>query len=917
MRPTPPRIARALARALLGSSAREVVVGDLDEAFRAGLAAGMTLRAARRRYWRQALASIVTVRRYHLSHRPALPERSASHQRAGWLSGLATDVRHVARGLARSRGFTIVSVLSLAIGIGANVAVFSAVRALILETLPVPHPSELVFVYRAGTDGLKAPHINVNSDGGSNYSYPEVDAMRAADIGGASLAGFNFVRQLNLSAPGQAPLVASGLMVTGSFFSTLRLPLALGRGLDVDDDSRSAAHVAVVSDALARRLYGMPNAAIGKSLMVNGSPFVVVGVTQPAFRGLSIGGFYPSADVIVTLSAQPVVAPSWAREGVPIRSDRMSRWIRLIARAPSDGPRDALARALLPALRQSAVAEGADPADAGKIVVRLKPASRGLDSLRIGTEEPLAVLAAVSGLVLLIACANLAGMMLARGVARGRETAVRQALGAGRVVLARRWLIEGMMLAAVGGAAGVVAAVWSGPVIARMLAAGLGAASVDLHVDWVLLAAAFCVTLVTAIVCASVPAIRLTGSSVGDLKHWSIGPTAPRLTGGRLLLALQVAVSVPLVVGALLFLRTLHNLAAVDLGFEPHGLVIFQINPTPATPTVAADAGTAAPSRATVRALIDRLEAIPGVTTATVLENALVSGWMSSTTVTIDGTKANMWMNAVGPHFTETMKIPLVAGRELTLDDDASAPGVVLVNEAAARRYFPRSSPIGRSFRIGSRQVEIVGVVGDTVYDSLRHAPRPVFYDAYLQRPGGTYMTTLAVRSAVAPVRLTAAISKAVAAAEPGLAVANLRTQDDQIDQSTGKERVFGRLLTLFGAVALLLAAIGLHGLAAYSVARRTSEIGIRLALGASRRHVFWLILGRILLLALAGLAVGLPLALACGRLVASMLFGVTPADGGTILAASVLLAGVAVAAGLLPARRASRMEALAALRAD
>jgi predicted permease len=285
--------------------------------------------------------------------------------------------------------------------------------------------------------------------------------------------------------------------------------------------------------------------------------------------------------------------------------------------------------------------------------------------------------------------------------------------------------------------------------------------------------------------------------------------------------------------------------------------------------------------------------------------------------VTIAGTSALMLMNAVGPRYFETMRIPLVAGRELTLADNASAPLVVVVNRAAADRYFPHASPVGRRFLVGRRSVEIVGVVGNSIYDSLRNAPQPVFYDAYLQRPGGTYSTSIAVRTSVAPDRLAASLAAAVASVDRELPITNVRSEEDQIDETTGKERVFTRLLTLFGVFALVLVCVGLYGLTSYAVTRRTNEIGIRLALGAQRQQVLWMILRQVVVLACAGLVVGVPTALAFGRFVSAFLYDVGPRDPVTIGSSAVVLILVATAAGWLPARRAARMEALSALRCD
>jgi predicted permease len=383
------------------------------------------------------------------------------------------------------------------------------------------------------------------------------------------------------------------------------------------------------------------------------------------------------------------------------------------------------------------------------------------------------------------------------------------------------------------------------------------------------------------------------------------------------LIAGQIAVSVPLLVGALLFLQTLRNLSAVDLGFDPSGVVEFQLN-LPPVATGAAGAQPLSPDTARLMTtLLAAFEAIPGVSSATVVENPLVSGISSNTRVLVDGQIASMSMEAVGPRFFETMRVSLLSGRAISDRDVASAPPVAVVNRAAVDQVFHGQSPIGKILRVGTRNLAVVGVVDNAVYASLRRKPRPTFYDSYLQRPVVTISPYVNLRTVVIPASVIRPVTAIVAQLAPTVPVSNFKTENDQIAETTGQERVFSRLLTLFATFAIVLAGIGLYGLTSYAVARRTNEIGIRLALGAPRGQVRGMMLRQVVVLALAGLVAGVPLALLSARFVGTFVFGITPREPGTFVIVAVTMLSAAIAAGWLPARRAARLEPLSALRAE
>jgi predicted permease len=905
----PPRLARALASWLLRGDAGEVIVGDLDQEFAEAVAGGTPLGTARRHYWRQALASIAATRTgaketaVVTASRPFRP-----------LQGLSLDLRAILRTLRASPGYVFVAVLSLAVGIGANTAVFSMVRQLLIEPLPVDRPSELRLVYWTPNTNDPVAIRNVMSSGyrdsagvfyRSNVSYAEYTAMRDAASGSADLSGFNFAPKLTTSIEGRPPIVANGMLVSGSFFSTVRPPLAFGRGLAESDDSPGAPAVAVIGYGLWTRLVGNDPNVVGRTIRVSDVPVTIVGVTAAAYRGLSQGGFSPETDVTMAISQQPIITPKWAEPGESLFTAANLNWVRVIARV-REGSDARVTDVLQTALRGALPNGGLTLAQAAIASPRLLPGARGLDSLRTAAVLPLRVLSVVVGVVLLIACINIAGLMLARGVSRQRELAVRRALGAGRARIMRQLLLESVALSVAGGAAGLLLAVLTAPVLQSMLTSGLGTSGVGVALDWPLLAATGALACTAGVLAGLLPAIRF--SRHGDTMLKERTGAAPRLMIGRALLALQIAVSLPLVVGAGLFLRTINNLASVDLGFNPRGLVLFTLDPT---------MSGKAPERAAIvfPQVLDRLEQIPGVTSASLSENAMISGWQSDSIVTVNGQSADMFMNGVGPHYLQTMEVPLLSGRSIERTDRFGLPWVVVINQTAAKTFFGAASPIGQHFLLGRHDVEVVGVMGDNKYDDLRHAVPPTMLLSYLQRQLGSQ--TVVVRAEAPVSTLQPAIEHAVHEVDASLPISDIRTQTDQIDQTIGKERVFTRLLTVFGLFALLLACVGLHGVTSYSVARRTNEFGIRLALGAQRSQLLWLVLRQVVVLAVIGLAIGLSVAWLAGPALRSLLFGLEPNDPVTMLISAALMAAVAIAAGLWPARRAARMEALNALRTE
>lgn len=908
---TPPRLARALLQFLARPHQRQPMLDDLEEAFVRESATG-PLRA-RLWYWRQVLLGIPAL----IGMR--LPRRVGPGPLA---RGFVIDVRYALRSLARTPGFTTVAVVSLAFGIGASTSLYGAIRVALLDTLGVDRASELRLLYWAGPDPLRVSQYN---SGGyrdpatqrqfrTNVSHLTLRALIARDS--ASVFGFNFRPGLIVEGDGVAPVPASGLLVSGNAFGVLRPVVALGRGIIPSDDEPAAARVAVLSQRFWRSAFGGDVSVVGRSIRINNAPFVVVGVMAEEFAGLSMAGRQtPLADVIAPVAAQPQLWSAVSEEIAEQGRQTHVLWLRVMMRVPPGSVESDYAatttRALAASLQETGVTT---EAEAREVRVMLRSGARGVDSISGVADKPLRVLGAVVGAVVLIACVNLAALLLARGVARQRELAVRQALGAGRGRLVRQLLAESLTLAALGGAAGMALALVARPFVASMLQAGLGTEAATLPLDWRTLAVAAGVTGGAAILFGLMPALRMTsGGLVTRLRQHMIGASAPRLLLGRVLLALQIAVSVPLIVASLLLLRTLHNLDRVDTGFNPRGLVMFRLDPAHALAGASGRRGPVSPEAAKALAsrLLQRLEAAPGVVSATLVENPLLSGFYSNNLAVINGREVPMHMNGVGPRFFETLGMPLVAGRAPALDDD----DVVVVNQEASRRYFG-GSPIGKRFRAGRRDVEIVGVAADAKYDGVRSGVEPTIFDPYMQRAFNRELN-IVVRATTRGRPLEAELRRAVADIAPSTPIVGMRTQSEQIALLAGRERLLARLLTLFGTFALVLACIGLYGATAYSVARRTSEIGLRVALGATREHVLWMILRSVFVLTAAGLAVGAAVSTISGRLLQSLLFELEPTDPLTIAAAAAIMFAVSLAAGALPARRAARIEPLIALRRD
>ena len=891
---------RFLRRAAWDAERRRELESYLDQEIADNIARGLAPEAARAAAYRK------------LGNPTRIREEIYDMNTIDWLESVWHDVRYAARVLWRSRSFAAVAVLSLMLGVGANTAIFQLIDALRLRTLPVPHPETLVEV-RVDTHGQG----RTGSFNGRNPRMTNQLWERIRDESHGLTSPFAWsTTQFDLATGGESRPV-EGLWVSGGFFDALDVRPAAGRLIAAADDRRGCAPPGIViSHRFWQRQFAGDPGVVGRSITVDGAPLEIVGVTEPRFFGLEVGR---SFDVAVPICMEPRLrdralfdhADAW--------------WLSVMGRMPPGTPVVEASARLAPlasrvfatTLPSRYTANDAKSYLAFGLIAA--PAGSGVSDLRRDYAQPLWLLLAIAGAVLVIACGNLANLMLARASVREREIAVRLAIGASRPRIFRPLLVESLLLSATGTLLGI----WLAGLLSRALVALIDTPGtsyfVDLALSWRVMAFAGGLAVLTCALFGLAPAWRATRTAPGAaIKAGTRSTTDDRQRVGvrRVLVVGQVALSLVLVMAALLFSGTLRNLVTADAGMRTDGVLIASFDMRRAG--VPADRLLDAQ-----QAFIQRVASLPGVTA--VASAAIVpmsgSGWNETLVVDGEAKKPYPNINSVGPRFFELLQTPLAAGRMFDARDTVGAPRVAIVNEAFGRAYFQTPAPVGREFRFDTgpgepiRSYRIVGVVKNTKYSGVRDEFGPLAYlpDTQDERPGSAF--TLLVRgdgrSALAP-----ALTEAARATHPEILV-SYQTLDDQIHASLVRERLMATLSGFFGGLAGLLAAVGLYGVMSYLVARRRFEIGLRMALGANRLRVVWMVLRESAWLVGIGLVAGIGLAVATTRWSQALLFELRPAEPGLLAVAAAGLAAVALTASLLPARRASRVDPTRALRND
>lgn len=823
------------------------------------------------------------------------------------------DLNFAVRMLFKNKGFTTVAILSLALGIGANTAIFQLIDAVRLRMLPVKAPNELAEVRLVDMKGAR---------GGFARSYPTVtnpiwEQIRDQQQGFSGIFAWG-ADSANL-APGGEERPARMLYVSGDFFNTLGVQPALGRVLTTADDQRScAAPGVVISNGFWQSEYGQDTNVIGRKITVNDRPLEIVGVARSNFFGMEVG---KSFDL-----ALPICAVSLVRGNDRLLSGTMW-WLTITGRLKPGWSIDQATsqmQSISSGVFQAALPTNYPTASvndflASKLIA--VPAGAGVSELREEYEQSLWLLLAIAGSVLLVACANLANLLLARASARERELAVRHALGASRLRIIRQLLVESLLLAGAGALLGAGLAQALSRFLVSFLSTGANPVFLDLTPDWRVLAFAIGLALLTCVLFGLAPAIRATRMEAGVvMKTAGRGITASRsrFTMRRALVVAQVALSLVLVAGALLFSRSLGKLLTVDTGFQREGVLAARVNFRRLNLT---------PDRIPVfkNELLERIRAIPGVDSAAVAHELPLRDW-GGASAWMDGQDAtqakNTSLSRIGPDYFKTLQIPLLRGRDFDSRDKVETPKVAIVNEAFAREFISGNNPLGQRFWIAATPgepdtpYEIVGMVGNTKYESLREEFVPIAYYASTQDAGAGAGAQMLIRSQLPQAETVAAIKRVLNEINPVIGV-RFEGFKPMIEATILRERLLATLSFFFGLLALLLACIGLYGILSFGVASRTNEIGIRMAMGARGRDVFWLILRESLLLVIAGVAVGLPVVFAVTRLASSLLFRLTPTDPLSLFVSALLMLVVALVAGYLPSHRATRVDPLVALRAD
>lgn len=835
------------------------------------------------------------------------------------------DLRYALRILARSPLFSIVAICSLAIGIGGAASVFTVLNAIVLRNLPVPNPQQLY-----------APEKVSTTQRHPRFSWPQFDEARRELAGKAELAAFIYPSSMSIrvaSAGKEAAERALVQLVSGEFFEVLRQQPQAGRLLAPSDNVTVAGHpVAVISDAFWNRKFRRAADAVGRTITLNGAELTIVGVAQPEFFGAIVAGRNP--EIWVPLMMQPAVRYASnasnddnADPRQPWPPQRGIEWLNLMARVPDRSALPAVATTLTSQYQRDSRERTTNPDEndlrrIAALQVVMTPGARGVSFLREEASSPLLVLLGMVGVLLAIACGNVASILISRASARDREIAIRLSIGASRRRVVRQLLAETLLLATLGGGLGLLVATWGRDLLVSMFTGGASVVDLEAGFDWRVLGFACTLTFVSGLAAGIGPALRGTRVDLAESMKGegrSVGAEGGRRSQliGKSLVASQIAFCLLLLVLAALFGRSMRSLLHVDVGYDRDRLLVARID-------VRSMGLTPEERQALYARIVDRLAAIPGVESASLSLNGPLGGSQRTSSLGVEGyTPApdeNLLTNeeTITEKYFETVGLKIVDGRGFAPEDRSPGARATIINQSMARRFFPggaidkRWNYGGDDF--GAEAYRIIGVVEDAKYTSVRTASPNMIYSLAAAVPDNV-LANLEIRSSVPPSQLIDTVRKTVAAAEPALPLFDVVPLDERLNRNLSNDRLVAQLTAIFGGIALLLACLGLYGTISYGVTRRVRELGVRMALGAARRDVLLLVIREAMVLIAVGAAIGIPLAYAAGRSVSTLLFGVRPLDPLAYATAALLLAVVGGVAAFLPAHRASRIDPMAALR--
>lgn len=824
-----------------------------------------------------------------------------------WLEQLLQDVRFALRTMRKNPAFALTAALSLALGMGANTAMFSLVDALLLRSLPVANPEKLVFL------GTESPRGTDH-----NFYFETYERLQREQSFFTGLAAFSPV-QLNVSVNSETEPFVEGQLVSGNYMGLVGVTAVIGRTLAPGDDRLPGAHpVAMISYGYWQRRFGGSRDVLGRKVLIDGYPFTIIGVTPPWFFGLEVGR---SPDVTVPLMMQPQVMPdaeNWLRRPV-----NTVDWLRIVGRLKagvtlrraSNGMgitfgrvQKQLAAEIDPEWRDTWLRAWAE----ARLV--LEPGGIGLSDVRRQFSAPLLVLFALVGVVLLIVCANIANLLLARASARQREIAVRLAIGAGRSRLIRQLLTESILLACLGGALGLVVAYTGSQGLVHFLSIGRSSISLDLRPGVDVFGFTALMSLLTGILFGLAPALRLSRLDLTPAIKEGGGGSGSRQRFAKSVVVVEVALTLVLVIGAVLFVSSLRRLDNIDGGFQRDHVLVVQLRPK------GSDQKGGPNAMRLQRLYLDlqrKLQSLPGVIAAGLAGTGPTSALQSRVQRTPDGRQFRVAWTQVYPGYFNSLGVPLLQGRDFDRFDIApGASYVAVINETFARLAFPDENPIGKKISCGRTLVcDVIGVVKDIRYSSLREPATSAMYQPFLQAPTGRGQMVLHVRFKANSDSIVAEVRKDVAALDTDMPAFEIRTLAAEVDAVLVRERLLALLSSLFGAMAVSLAMIGLYGVISYAASRRAKEIALRIALGASPQRVLWLVLRETAGLAGLGIIIGIPITLVTSHLIAAFLYGLKPTDPVIICASALVLMLMALIAGYLPAWGASRVDPVVALR--